>query len=619
MNLVRPLTLLALLTSGLLGRAVAEPEAAPLDLTQARVLASPGWPSALRSLLPIDREVEPLAPPLPPGPLLLLGLAGDPTAQALGEALLGVGRERLRGGYVIAGWKDRDRAIVFVLAEDAAALAAARIELETYTATQGRSPPPSLEQGPPGERGGVRVARGVTPRFRVRGATGFGPGESVLDIANAHGNRLWLGEGVDERALARMREHGIVPVAAAQLLWGGTPMGMKTYPPGRYPDRPAVEAATEALLAWQARGVRHFALDFGYVGVMLNEFDAAPGLEAEAARQVADRLRPGGLVELLVIPSSLASDLTDIGPPPDLRSIPEAVLGWQGPVEAPTTISRADAARAAKEAGVPLVLVETWASAAPEAIPSLPRGRDADLGDVLEGVLVRAGPGSANALAATWQQPLTVGPWPELAELLAACALRTPDTKSFLTSTGRTLELALAGRPVAPPWLRALPERLRLTAENLPPQNELLLAAWLPEPVVIDGRLDDPAWTHARPLALGRGTLQALSDGRRLVIGVRVPAAPDENAGATMWVPTRGGTALLGAHAGTTYADDWHTEAADTLRGGFFEGEASFDRSSLRGDPYPTRLLRLYVSLWNKSGSMEFGRPNAPGQVLVVR
>ncbi len=619
MNLVRPLTLLALLTSGLLGRAVAEPEAAPLDLTQARVLASPGWPSALGSLLPAGREVETLALPLPSGPLLLLGLAGDAAAQVLAKSLLGVEKGWLRGGYAIAGWRHGEQAIVFVLAEDAAALAAARADLETYTITPRKGPPPSMEQGPPAERGSVRVVRAVTPRFRIRGATGFGPGENLLDIAGAHGNRLWLGEGADEQALTRMREHGIVPVAAAQLLWGGTPEGGKVYPPGRYPDRPTVATAIAALLAWQTRGVRHFALDFGYVGTWLHEIDAAPGLEREAARQVADRLRPGGLAELLVIPSSLATDLSGIGPPLDLRSIPEAVLGWQGPVEAPTTISRADAARAVKEAGVPVVLVETWASAAPEAIPSLPRGRDADLGEVLEGVLVRAGPGSADALAATWQPPLTPGPWPELTELLAACAPHAPDPASFLKTTSRSLELALAGRRADPPWLRALPERLRLTAASLPPSDELLLAAWVPEPVVIDGRLDDRAWTQARPLALGPGELLALSDGRRLVIGVRLLASAYGDAGATMWTPTRGGTALLGWHAATTYADDWHTEAAATLRGDYFEGEASFDRSSLEGDPYPTRVLRLYVTLWNKSGSMEFGRPKALGPVLVVR
>ena len=86
-----------------------------------------------------------------------------------------------------------------------------------------------------------------------------------------------------------------------------------------------------------------------------------------------------------------------------------------------------------------------------------------------------------------------------------------------------------------------------------------------------------------------------------------------------MWVPARGGTALLGWHKYGTYADDEHTSTAEADRGEYYEMEAAFDRSALEGDPYPTRVIRLYLSLTYESGSATFGTPKVLGQILITR
>ena len=101
-----------------------------LDLTNATVLASPGYPAAIRSTLP--RTPKPVTWPLPDGPVLVLGLPGqDDVALAVMEAFgLLEDPEDLRGGYDLWAWDAGGRPIVVLLAADAAAMFAARFEFE---------------------------------------------------------------------------------------------------------------------------------------------------------------------------------------------------------------------------------------------------------------------------------------------------------------------------------------------------------------------------------------------------------------------------------------------------------------------------------------------------------
>src|SRR5262245_11327008 len=170
------------------------------------------------------------------------------------------------------------------------------------------------------------------------------------------------------------------------------------------------------------------------------------------------------------------------------------------PISKPLEITRDQARRRAEEAGVPVVLVETWMQACagePLRIPSLPRGRAADLGDVLAGVLVLPGPGSAEALAAAWAPPSDPDSSPELGDLMGACVLNAKDGPTFLIESAACLEQMLLGRYSDSPWMRGLPQRLREDAAALPPASATLLARFVPDRLVVDGRLDEPGWDSA--------------------------------------------------------------------------------------------------------------------------
>jgi hypothetical protein len=607
--------LLAVLCFAGAARAEPEPEPAPLDLTGARILASPGWPGALKPFLPPGREVEPLALPLPPGPLLVLGLPDqDPVAREVGETL--PGWKPLHGGYVVDARREGDRALAVILAADAAALAAARFELETFTPSGKEAEPRSVEFQKPDEQGGVRIASGrrsVKPRYRIRGAAGLGPGETLLDIAAAHADRMWVPPDVSDRDLALLREHGVEPVAWTR-------------------NEDSLQKILTLFLDLQRRGVRHFALDCRRSTGSGDEC----GPEAQLAGRIADALRPGGLKELLVfrVDSDAArKNRTGKG----LLDIPEAVLGWTGPNEQPLEITRDQAWERRKQAGVPVVLVETWMEATDGGdprLPSGPHGRAGDLGDVLDGIVFLPGPGSAGALAATWAPPPDADTTPELAELLGACAQNAKDGSMFLLESAACLEQTLLGRYADPPWLRGLPQRLRETAASLPPSNGLVLARLTTEPLQVDGRLGEAAWGEADWHRVGDVDLAAVSDGHRLVFALRFVAETPpyglwlEHAVEGTWI-RHALLPLSGDHLpGQTIhgvSKDWGwTNEVSRVR-----LEVAFSHYALRGDPYPTRYFPFDLEVKRRDGIHHLGRakpvdpsepePKALGGLLIVR
>jgi hypothetical protein len=605
-----------LLVSALAAPLGAEPDA-PLDLSGARILASPGWPQALRAFLPPGREVEPLTLPLPPGPVLVLGLFDrDAVAREVGATTFGLNpREDLAGGYVVVAKRDGDRPLAAILAADAAALMAARFELETFVPAGKEKEPRSVEVGQPDEQAGVRTAPGrrqVRPRFRIRAAAGLGPGESVLDIAAAHANRFWVNDKTTDRELAQLRDHGVEPVVLTSL---------------------HAILLPEALLAWQKRGIRHFVVDLRLPGGVQGGKETGPE-ELLDVQEVAGVLRAGGLAELLVLPSAFDDLSAAESAPPDLRKIPEAHIGWAGPNKDPLQITRAQAELRVKTAGVPVVLMETWMEACagePLRIPSMPHGRSEDLGDVLAGVVVLPGPGSADALAAAWAPPSDPDASPELGELMGACVLNAKDGPTFLIESAACLEQMLLGRYADSPWMRGLPQRLRESAATLPPPERTLLARFTTDAFVFDGRLEEPAWKSAPPQALALRParagevveLRGLSDGRRLMLGLRFPTSFGVTRCAWILDPEadhRQTKAFFDLPVNETTQPE-KIRVRSSQRGGITEIEMLFERSALWGEPYPTRRFGLMLGVVGTGVEASFPAEEQPPEaaLLVVR
>jgi hypothetical protein len=171
---------------------------------------------------------------------------------------------------------------------------------------------------------------------------------------------------------------------------------------------------------------------------------------------------------------------------------------------------------------------------------------------------------------------------------------------------------------------------LRESAAALPPKDATLLARWVPEPVVVDGRLDEPAWARAPGQALGRDSggpreaieLRELSDGRRLVIGLRDPAP----SGAVRTLVTLGSEKGEFVTVVPPLSDEETEEArmASSRRGAVEEVEIVFERGLLHGDPYPTRRFTFQVHRLGQGDGARFPAstsqdPSPGGALLVVR
>jgi hypothetical protein len=146
----------------------------------------------------------------------------------------------------------------------------------------------------------------------------------------------------------------------------------------------------------------------------------------------------------------------------------------------------------------------------------------------------------------------------------------------------------------------------------------------------VDGSLSEPRWQASRVIEF-QGVdrekpieIRALSDGRRLLVGLRVPATlrytslvlrvQPESAPSpfTLTVPLEEG----GNEAAVSQA-----QVAKVRKEGGLELEIAFERNVLRGDPYPTRRFAFDLQASAPNGDAWFpGKSDSPiGALLVVR
>lgn len=538
-----------------------------LDLGGARVLASPGWPRALAGFLPPGRPVEPLALPLPPGPLLVLGvLDDDPWARELARLSPRlVPREGLRGGWVLEARLVQGVPRVVLLAGDGAALMAARFELETYTPEARAGAPRSLDMTRPDEEGSVRVALGVRrqrPVLPLRALVAAQAGPAVLEAASLHANRLWLPAGEDAPGMARLAlQYGVDPVARLAL-----------HPPPLHGAQalPGWARELERLVAevqrWQARGVHHVALELA--ADVPGEEAARAAWEGWLLRQLAQRTQAGGLAELLVVlPSG-----RDPAVGPHLARVPRALLGWRAP--AAGELTALDLRRVRATARVPVVLVDGWMQPT-QALPSLPRGREALAAAGLAGVVVLPGPGADELLAQAWSPEAAErsveaarAAWHEaLGPRAALGPAPTPGAlAAWLRAAAARVEPGLEGSAAVPGFLRAQATQARRDAEALEAAPAVL--------AVPRGTLGlDPAAT----LDVEGVRLAAACDGERLALRLQGTAAALPDGRAPLWVQGR-----------------LHLLRPATDAPGF-TARLLLARDALGGDPHAGRVLHLVL------------------------
>jgi hypothetical protein len=312
---------------------------------------------------------------------------------------------------------------------------------------------------------------------------------------------------------------------------------------------------------------------------------------------VAEGLRPGGLDELAVVPAMFGDRMTHLGGfhPPDLRKVPEAMLVWSGPLEYSARIARSDAERRRAEAGVPVLLHENWGERflrpdGPPRIPTPPRGRDADLGEVLDGIVVVGD--YPQVLEQAWGG--ADGPDP-LAELLGAIPADASDPAAFLRGAAEGLR-KLAAQDGAPAWAHRLPAVLEDLAETEPPPHRVAVVPFVPGPLRADGVLDEPAWARAAtiPTDIACMSLRVVSNGNELAVALRLEkGCPRHEVAVVLADPP--------ALSGFTYGKDglafvWqdgHVVGEVVRKDGVRVAEVLFDTFALGGDPYPTRTFHL--------------------------
>jgi len=576
------LLLLALLLAP--SAAVAE-EGAFVDLTGATVVASPGTPAGLFPFLPGGRAPAPLAWPLPDGPLLVLGLPGaDEAARqvAFFWDLLDPG-EDLHGGYLVAAWHDGTRPIAVILADDAAALYAARFELESAPA---RAPASTVDVTRPPEEAGVCVHLGrqvVRPRFRVRALYPQSPGEaSILDAVAGRANRYWIdtrgGEG-NLRLLPLLRRHGIVPVAVVRA------------------DGRRAPSIADSLRPWIERGgVRHVVLD--PIGS-----DAALRRDLEVLRESFDLDEIVLFHEKVRVPGTVATWPAPLGMP-----------NWEGlgKVRAEEVLD----ARASTPGD--LLFVETWAQATWTPVPSRPRGRPEEVARLFDGVVVMGGllrTGDVEVLEDAWSRE--AGGREEWEDVLLPVLPRRPlDPIAFLKESASRIEEADRESRHAVPWLQRVSRGALGAARGLEAARHALLVPRVPQTIRADGSLDEPAWAHAAVLRFRlvgepvgpEVTLLAFADGRQLHIAVRGP--PDlEGVHLGIAATSPVGTGVRGVAFGGP--DVAHAEGASGVqhdgrwawRRGVdaFTWEGSLDHFELWGDAHPLRTFEV----WEHMGQQE--------------
>jgi len=521
-----PLALLLLLLAAPARAEDGEEEMRPrvLEMSRATVLASPGTPSALESFLPRGAKPERLTWPLPTkGSLLVLGLPGsDPVARRIADLFqFDVGPDALAGGYAVRAWQDGRRNLVFVFGADAAALQAARFEFNASAPVEMMDPNVrSLDFKKPNQEAGVLVRAGnrlVRPRYRMRA---LAPGRSLpvgiaTAISGARGNRLWIDHDTDDtsaqRAVRRARDHGIEPVLVLRMT--GDP-------------RTAVLSQELGQFDWSKdEALVRFALVMETpLEVVRSCGTRYAAVEAEYIQTIATWLRgTRKLAELVVVPRCHSDRLAKVyGPPPDLRDIPEAVIAWSGPLEHSATIMREQAERRVKEAGIPVVLLDTWAAPFRKTpvrdlyIPSLPTRRAPDLGDVLAGVVVVGSRGTEALLESAWDPKAKERFGLDLLTELVPRDEKDPLEVARVSAV--RLDHAAKENLGLVPWMAPLAAELRRVKgpiERIP---------LVDTPLRNDGRVDEKAWTSALHVPeTPRGVdLLVLSDGSTLHVALRI-------------------------------------------------------------------------------------------------
>lgn len=572
----------ALLVAGLLALALAPGPAHAEDegemggpamaktmlLGPARVLASPGAPSALDAFLPGGKRPERLRWPLPDRPVVVLGLPReDDVAQQVADAFQ-IDTDDLGGGYRIAAWRDERRPMVIIMAADAAALAAARFEFDTSAAMEMAAPDMrSLDFKKPNQEAGVAVTTGtrlVQPRFAYRAWAPLAwddprriTRETVTRAAGARVNRLWFrmrdlpaGSGMPDpktqALLARCKRHGIVPV-----LW--LPMGDATVDSsGTNPMLRARLVASMSELALVKLGIRHVALQFQ------NDPRDLPRHEADRATCEARLLETlalefGQTEEIVLIPSAEvpggagrplgASDLATLRIAPDVLA--RMHMGWSGPHPLATSITTQAARARARAAGSPLILLDRWAEPFQDpALPYVPtvpptlgpahrHGREADLPEALAGSVVFGRQGTDALLESMWEP---VAPR-DGAALLDALAPGFPATRGAA-------------------WADALLDALRKAD-----QANMGLVPWM-APLIREletaRRADAPVWVLPRAAVAG-GADATPDEGPHLAAALRTAVAT--------WGPSLPPGHVVGAfvqHGALTLLASRGPDAADT-------------------------------------------------------
>jgi hypothetical protein len=594
-------------------------DAQPISLANAKVLASPGLPGAIRPFLPAGVDPSPLTWPLPAGPLLVLGLVeSDPTAFTLGELfdLLPPDGD-LHGGYVAAAWHDGNRPLGMILAADAAALAAARFELETAPPAGHGRRPRSVDFQAPDEEGDLWMAAGTRwerPRYRIRALDPRGSlEEATMRCIASRANRIWLdidrySDAEIGRALPRLARFGVVPVIATHV------NASAARPP----------PALARLRPWRVeRGVTHFALRFDSTFSDRGMNPNHP--ERPHVESVVDGLRQAGPVdEIVVVPFSPNDALAAEGHAPSpLSDLPEVTLAWSGPHRLPEAVTVEQAVDRVRRAEGAVMFYDTWLepfswpTAPSERIPSRPGGRDPNLGDVLEGIVVVGGPGTSAALEAAWGGNET--PREEWREVLLPLLPRgESNVEAFLKETAAALRREDERVLGTLPWILPLAATLERDAAGRLGASPLAVPR-VPASIAVDGRLDDRSWAYAASRAasvVGEGTpthvrLLALADERRLCIAVRMEGSPARLS--FRLADALGGVTSVGCLGDdltvTCEAGAEHVAVAHRSEDGVTTVEIAIGPAALGGDAYPTRVFRA---------SIEVGDVELLGDALVL-
>jgi len=183
-------------------------------------------------------------------------------------------------------------------------------------------------------------------------------------------------------------------------------------------------------------------------------------------------------------------------------------------------VTRAQAERRVHEAGVPVFLFETWAwmpaLGIDALIPTLPRGRDADLGDVLAGVVVLARSGAESSLEAAWRA--AGEPRFGMAELAPLLPIGEPRAGPYLDALATNLERAAKESLGLIPWMDPLATQAQTDARRVGQAG---------------GVLTLPASDVARVLpGMGPAQVTLRCDGKALRVLMHVPKHNDP---ATRW------------------------------------------------------------------------------------